>query len=66
MRSKMPKLATLTDDAQPYVLAQMTVPKEHGTTHQVTQHGSLKRLDGEIKRTLVVRLAAQMISWIIC
>lgn len=48
MRPKLPKLATLMDDAEQDVLAYMTVPKEHrAKLHSTTP---IERLNGEIKR----------------
>ncbi len=46
--AKVPKLATLTDTAEPDVLAYMDFP----ATHRVKLHGTnpLERLNGEIKR----------------
>ena len=48
MRSKLPKLAVLMDEAEPDVLAYMTFPKEH----RVKLHSTnpIERLNGEIKR----------------
>jgi transposase-like protein len=48
MRPKLPKLATLMDDAEPDVLAYMTFPKEHRTKLHSTN--PIERLNGEIKR----------------
>jgi putative transposase len=43
IRSKVPKLAAIMDQAEPDVLAYMTFPKEHRTN-------PIERLNGEIKR----------------
>lgn len=48
MRTKLPKLATLMDDAEPDVLAYMTIPKEHRAKLHSTN--PFERLNGEIKR----------------
>lgn len=48
MRPKLPKLATLMDDAEPDVLAYMTFPKEHRAKLHSTN--PIERLNGEIKR----------------
>jgi transposase-like protein len=48
IRPKLPKLATLMDDAEPDVLAYMTFPKEHRTKLHSTN--PIERLNGEIKR----------------
>ncbi len=48
VRSKLPKLATLMDDAEPDVLAYMTFPKEHRAKLHSTN--PIERLNGEIKR----------------
>jgi transposase-like protein len=48
MRSKLPKLASLMDDAEPDVLAYMTFPKEHRAKLYSTN--PIERLNGEIKR----------------
>ena len=48
MRAKLPKLATLMDDAEPDVLAYMTFPKEHRTKLHSTN--PIERHNGEIKR----------------
>jgi putative transposase len=48
MRSKLPKLATLMDDAEPDVLAYMTFPREHRAKLHSTN--PIERLNGEIKR----------------
>jgi transposase-like protein len=47
MRPKLPKLATLMDDAEPDVLAYMTFPKEHRAKLHSTN--PIERLNGEIK-----------------
>jgi transposase-like protein len=48
LRPKLPKLATLMDDAEPDVLAYMTFP----AAHRVKLHSTnpIERLNGEIKR----------------
>lgn len=46
--SKLPKLATLMDDAEPDVLAYMTFPKEHRAKLHSTN--PIKRFNGEFKR----------------
>jgi len=48
MRSKLPKLAGLMDDAEPDVLAYMAFPKEHRAKLYSTN--PIERLNGEIKR----------------
>ena len=48
IRPKLPKLATLMDDAEPDVLAYMTFPREHRTKLHSTN--PIERLNGEIKR----------------
>ena len=48
MRSKLPKLAVLMDEAEPDVLAYMTFPKEHRLKLHSTN--PIERLNGEIKR----------------
>lgn len=48
IRPKLPKLATLMDDAEPDVLAYMTFPKEHRAKLHSTN--PIERLNGEIKR----------------
>jgi len=48
MRPKLPKLATLMDDAEPDVLAYMTFPREHRAKLHSTN--PIERLNGEIKR----------------
>ena len=48
MRAKLPKLATLMDDAEPDVLAYMTFPREHRAKLHSTN--PIERLNGEIKR----------------
>src|SRR5579863_3412680 len=48
MRPKLPKLATLMDDAEPDVLAYMSFPKEHRAKLHSTN--PIERLNGEIKR----------------
>ena len=48
MRSKLPKLAALMDDAEHDVLAYMTFPKEHRAKLHSTN--PIERLNGEIKR----------------
>lgn len=48
MRPKLPKLASLMDDAEPDVLAYMAFPKEHRAKLYSTN--PIERLNGEIKR----------------
>ena len=48
LRTKVPKLATLMDDAEPDVLAYMSFPKEHRT--KIYSNNPIERLNGEIKR----------------
>ncbi|MDE1919056.1 MAG: IS256 family transposase [Sphingomonadales bacterium] len=48
MRPKLPKLATLMDEAEPDVLAYMTFPKEHRA--KLHSNNPIERLNGEIKR----------------
>ncbi len=48
VRAKVPKLATLMDDAETDVLAYMTFPKEHRA--KVYSNNPIERLNGEIKR----------------
>ena len=48
VRPKLPKLATLMDDAEPDVLAYMTFPREHRAKLHSTN--PIERLNGEIKR----------------
>ena len=48
LRPKVPKLATLMDDAEPDVLAYMSFPPQHRT--KVHSTNPLERLNGEIKR----------------
>ncbi|WP_448664577.1 IS256 family transposase [Sphingomonas sp. CJ20] len=48
VRPKLPKLATLMDDAEPDVLAYMTFPSEHRAKLHSTN--PIERLNGEIKR----------------
>src|SRR6478736_2097723 len=48
LRPKLPKLATLMDQAEPDVLAYMTFPPQHRTKLHSTN--PLERLNGEIKR----------------
>ena len=48
IRPKLPKLATMLDDAEEDVLAYMTFPKEHRTKLHSTN--PIERLNGEIKR----------------
>jgi transposase-like protein len=48
IRSKVPKLAVIMDDAEPDVLAYMTFPKEHRAKLHSTN--PIERLNGEIKR----------------
>ena len=48
IRSKVPKLATLMDDAEHDVLAYMSFPKEHRT--KIYSNNPIERLNGEIKR----------------
>ncbi|TKC01671.1 MAG: hypothetical protein E5W81_00880 [Mesorhizobium sp.] len=45
---RRPKLATIMDDAEPDVLAYMTIPKEHLAKLHSTN--PIERLNGEIKR----------------
>src|SRR3954447_4803662 len=48
IRPKVPKLATIMDDAEHDVLAYMTFPKEHRTKlHSIKP---IERINGEIKR----------------
>jgi putative transposase len=48
LRPKLPKLATLMDEAEPEVLAYMSFPVQHRTKLHSTN--PLERLNGEIKR----------------
>jgi putative transposase len=48
IRPKVPKLATIMDEAEPGVLAYMTFPKEHRAKLHSTN--PIERLNGEIKR----------------
>ncbi len=48
IRPKLPKLATLMDDAEPDVLAYMTLPREHRAKLHSTN--PIECLNGEIKR----------------
>jgi hypothetical protein len=48
IRPKVPKLATIMDDAEPDVLAYMTFPKEHRAKLHSTN--PIERLNGEIRR----------------
>jgi transposase-like protein len=48
LRPKVPKLATLMDEAEPDVLAYMTFPQQHRAKLHSTN--PLERLNGEIKR----------------
>jgi putative transposase len=48
IRPKVPKLATIMDDAEHDVLAYMTFPKEHRAKLHSTN--PIERLNGEIKR----------------
>lgn len=48
IRPKVPKLATIMDDAEPDVLAYMAFPKEHRAKLHSTN--PIERLNGEIKR----------------
>src|ERR1700733_2668145 len=48
LRQKLPKLATLLDDAEQDVLAFMTFPKEHRA--KIHSTNPIERLNGEIKR----------------
>jgi putative transposase len=48
IRSKIPKLATLLDEAETDVLAYMTFPKEHRV--KIHSTNPIERLNGEIKR----------------
>lgn len=48
IRPKLPKLATIMDDAEPDVLAYMAFPKEHRAKLHSTN--PIERLNGEIKR----------------
>ena len=52
IRSKVPKLAAILDDAEPDVLAYMTFPKEHRAKLHSTN--PIERLNGEIKRRMDV------------
>ena len=52
VRSKLPKLATLMDEAEEDVLAYMTFPKEHRTKLHSTN--PLERVNGEVKRRVEV------------
>lgn len=47
IRPKVPKLARLMDDAEHYVLAYMSFPKEPGEVHSTNP---IERMNGEIKR----------------
>jgi len=48
MRPKLPKLASLMDEAEPDVLAYMAFPKEHRA--KLHSNNPIERLNGEIKR----------------
>ena len=48
IRPKVPKLATIMDDAEHDVLAYMSVPKEHRV--KLHSRNPIERLNGEIKR----------------
>src|SRR5690606_21289693 len=48
IRPKVPKLATLLDQAEPDVLAYMSFPREHRAKLHSTN--PIERLNGEIKR----------------
>jgi len=48
LRSRVPKLASITDSAAPDVLAFMAFPKDHRT--KIHSTNPLERLNGEIKR----------------
>jgi transposase-like protein len=48
VRTRVPKLATLMDDAESDVLAYMTFPKEHRA--KIYSNNPIERLNGEIKR----------------
>lgn len=48
IRPKVPKLATIMDEAEHDVLAYMTFPKEHRT--KLHSNNPIERLNGEIKR----------------
>lgn len=48
LRPKLPKLATLMDEAEPDVLAYMSFPAAHRTKLHSTN--PIERLNGEIKR----------------
>ena len=48
VRAKVPKLATLMDEAKTDVLAYMTFPKEHRA--KIYSNNPIERLNGEIKR----------------
>lgn len=48
IRPRVPKLATIMDEAEPDVLAYMTFPKEHRAKLHSTN--PIERLNGEIKR----------------
>ncbi|WP_426131965.1 transposase, partial [Pararhizobium sp. PWRC1-1] len=52
IRPKVPKLATLMDNAEQDVLAYMTFPKTHWTKLHSTN--PIERLNGEIKRSTEV------------
>jgi putative transposase len=52
VRSKLPKLAALLDEAEEDVLAYMTFPKEHRTKLHSTN--PLERVNGEVKRRVEV------------
>ncbi|MGX9148116.1 transposase [Mesorhizobium sp. 128a] len=47
-RPKVPKLAAIPDDAEPDVLAYITLPE--GAPGQASQHDPIECLNGEIKR----------------
>ena len=48
IRPKVPKLATIVDEAEQDVLAYMTFPKEHRA--QLHHTNPIERVNGEIKR----------------
>jgi putative transposase len=48
LRPKVPKLATLLDEAEDDVLAYMTFPREHPA--KIHSTNPIERLNGEIKR----------------
>lgn len=52
VRAKLPKLASLMDEAEEDVLASMTFPKEHRV--KIHSTNPIERLNGEIKRSTEV------------